>query len=150
MLSVLVVGDHLAMPTTTSNDVDRAFSRVKQRRERRRILPALLRYLLVTSLHADTHADSGRYADALTSVLDIYIVRQNKGTNFLLCAAFQYPTETGEFFTYSRPKESSCNSVCLILVRVENFTIRYETRCYFNVRSKAIMSQLNLPHGTDN
>ena len=29
-------------------------------------------------------------------------------------------------------------------------TIRYDTRCYFNVRSKANTSQLNLPHGTDN
>jgi len=29
-------------------------------------------------------------------------------------------------------------------------TTRYDTRCYFNVRSKANMSQLNLPHGTDN
>jgi len=28
-------------------------------------------------------------------------------------------------------------------------TIRYDTRCYFNVRSKAYISQLNLPHGTD-
>ena len=28
-------------------------------------------------------------------------------------------------------------------------TIRYDTRCYFNVRSKANMSQLNLPHGTE-
>jgi len=28
--------------------------------------------------------------------------------------------------------------------------IRYDTRCCFNVRSKADMSQLNLPHGTDN
>ena len=27
---------------------------------------------------------------------------------------------------------------------------RYDTRCYFNVRSKADTSQLNLPHGTDN
>jgi len=27
-------------------------------------------------------------------------------------------------------------------------TIRYDTRCYFNVRSKANMSQLNLPHVT--
>ena len=26
----------------------------------------------------------------------------------------------------------------------------YDTRCYFNVRLKANMSQLNLPHGTDN
>jgi len=29
-------------------------------------------------------------------------------------------------------------------------SIRYDTRCYFNVRSKADISQLNLPHGTDN
>jgi len=29
----------------------------------------------------------------------------------------------------------------------QNVTIRYDTRCYINVRSKANMSQLNLPHG---
>jgi len=29
-------------------------------------------------------------------------------------------------------------------------TIRCDTRCYFNVRSKADMSQLNLPHKTNN
>ena len=29
-------------------------------------------------------------------------------------------------------------------------TIRYDTRFYFNVRSKADISQLNIPHGTDN
>jgi len=29
-------------------------------------------------------------------------------------------------------------------------TTRYDTRCYFNVRSKADMSRLNLPHGDDN
>ena len=29
-------------------------------------------------------------------------------------------------------------------------TIRYDTGCYFNVRSKADMSRLNLPHGNDN
>ena len=28
--------------------------------------------------------------------------------------------------------------------------VRYDTRCYLNVRSKADISQLNLPHGTDN
>jgi len=27
---------------------------------------------------------------------------------------------------------------------------RYDTRSYFNVRSKADISQLNLPHGTNN
>ena len=30
------------------------------------------------------------------------------------------------------------------------YRVRYDTRCYFNVRSKADISQLNLPHGTDN
>jgi len=29
-------------------------------------------------------------------------------------------------------------------------SVLYDTRCYFNVRSKADISQLNLPHGTDN
>ena len=29
-------------------------------------------------------------------------------------------------------------------------SIRYDTRCYFNVRSKVDMSRLNLPHGNDN
>ena len=28
--------------------------------------------------------------------------------------------------------------------------IRYDTRCHFNVCSKADMTQPNLPHGTDN
>ena len=32
----------------------------------------------------------------------------------------------------------------------QTHTIRYDTRCYFNVRSKAGISRLNLPHGTDN
>jgi len=31
---------------------------------------------------------------------------------------------------------------------VQQLSIRYDTRCYFNVRSKADISQLNLPHGT--
>ena len=29
-------------------------------------------------------------------------------------------------------------------------TMRYDTRCYFDVRSKADISQLDLPHGNDN
>jgi len=33
---------------------------------------------------------------------------------------------------------------------LRTITIRYDTRCYINVRSKADMSQLNLPPGTDN
>jgi len=38
----------------------------------------------------------------------------------------------------------------LCVAWIVGFTIRYDTRCYFNVCSKANMSQLNLPHGTDN
>ena len=33
---------------------------------------------------------------------------------------------------------------------IRKCTSRYDTRRYFNVRSKANMSQFNLPHGTDN
>ena len=32
----------------------------------------------------------------------------------------------------------------------KRLTIRCDTRCYFNVRSKADMNRLNLPHGDDN
>jgi len=35
-------------------------------------------------------------------------------------------------------------------LRSFRLTQRYDTRCCFNVRSEADMSQLNLPHGTDN
>jgi len=38
----------------------------------------------------------------------------------------------------------------LIQVWQTTVTMRYDTRCYFNVRSKADTSQLNLPHRTDN
>jgi len=38
--------------------------------------------------------------------------------------------------------------LCCLQSRLEH--IRYDTRCYINLRSKANMSQLNLPHGTDN
>jgi len=34
--------------------------------------------------------------------------------------------------------------------RIANTTIRYDKRCYFNMRSKADISQLNLPHETKN
>jgi len=36
------------------------------------------------------------------------------------------------------------------LFALHSFTLRHDTRCYFNVRSKANMSRLNQPHGTDN
>jgi len=46
-----------------------------------------------------------------------------------------------------------CMYVCLCLsVRpyIWKSTIRYDARCYFNMRSKADISHLNLPRGTNN
>jgi len=37
-----------------------------------------------------------------------------------------------------------------LLTYLTYFCHSYDTRCYFNVRSKADISQLNLPHGTNN
>ena len=42
------------------------------------------------------------------------------------------------------------SSTCRVHTRRYSQHTRYDTRCYFNVRSKADISQLNLPHGTDN
>jgi len=57
----------------------------------------------------------------------------------------------GTMFPYS-PRPSLCRDLRLPhpptphVHQVSN-TIRYDTRCYFDVRSKADTSQLNLPHG---
>ena len=39
---------------------------------------------------------------------------------------------------------------CVVSIEILPITIRYDTKCYFNVRSKADISRLNLPHGNDN
>jgi len=60
-------------------------------------------------------------------------------------------TPAGDDWKYAKKRVVVC-SVPLNATR--SFTIssaeRYDTRCYFNVRSKANMSQLNLPNGTNN
>ena len=57
-------------------------------------------------------------------------------------------------FTFAKVEVISFDTLVsdqsLVLLHVLHITIRYDTRCYFNVRSKADISQLNLPHGTDN
>jgi len=57
--------------------------------------------------------------------------------------------------TYSARPVSAClphvvASVCLRGCTIRCDTMRYDARCYFNVRSKADTSQLNPPHGTNN
>jgi len=45
---------------------------------------------------------------------------------------------------------ATCFNACVYFTSLVNHgTIRHDTRCYFNVRSKADMSRLNLPHGDD-
>jgi len=56
------------------------------------------------------------------------------------------PANTMPCFVYSYPEVGTFN----VNVDVCVCTIRYDTRCYFNVRSKAVMSQLNLPHVNNN
>ena len=41
----------------------------------------------------------------------------------------------------------SCVVIAFCLCNID--TMRYDTRYYFNERSKADMSQLNLPHGSE-
>ena len=52
---------------------------------------------------------------------------------------------------YPLPRRPYTDSYdAMITVSVHNRrTIRYDTRCYFNVRSKADISQLNLQHGNN-
>jgi len=52
--------------------------------------------------------------------------------------------------THEKEEEGFAQTTRFIACELIPFTIWYDTRCYFNVRSKADISQLNLPHGTDN
>jgi len=46
---------------------------------------------------------------------------------------------------------ATCFNACVYFTSLVNHgTTRYDTRCHFNVRSKADMNRLNLPHGDDN
>ena len=51
---------------------------------------------------------------------------------------------------WASPMSFQFQMICYARQFPANDTIRCDTRCYFNVRSKADISQLNLPHGTDN
>ena len=61
-----------------------------------------------------------------------------------------------------RPQLGSCSALAMVPPQPLTTSAAYgpplekilsaplDTRCYFNVRSKADMSQLNLPHGNEN
>ena len=52
--------------------------------------------------------------------------------------------------TFSRPNCVLKTGVIKWPLKLYLLFLRYDTIRYFNVRSKADISQLNLPHGTDN
>jgi len=52
--------------------------------------------------------------------------------------------------TYGSPLKHTNIKITMNIITQAGNTIRYDTRCYINVRSKANMSQLNLPQATDN
>jgi len=73
------------------------------------------------------------------------------------CSASEWPSsalihasslfDTGQSHSTSRCAEIQPMSQQAAAV---SLNLRYDTRCYFNVRSKADMNRLNLPHGDDN
>jgi len=52
--------------------------------------------------------------------------------------------------TVSRQRRDCADTEADFWHSADNYSMRYDTRCYFNVRSKADTNQLNVPHGTDN
>ena len=72
--------------------------------------------------------------------------------NFLIRQIRIFSWERFEFVDISVTIHYYCSAWFCCRSRGQNDTIRcdtmrYDTRCYFNVRSKANMSQLNIPHG---
>ena len=59
------------------------------------------------------------------------------------------PANVAPILYVQQKTHSRCDNfaVCSAKYSHSPYTIRYDTRCYFNLRSKADMSQLNLPHG---
>jgi len=86
---------------------------------------------------------------------DEWLLRLNIDKCKCVSYCIKHPTDTG-YYIMDRNQLFPLDKVESMVdlgVRFDNnltFTIRYDTRCYFNVHSKADISQLNLPHGTDN
>ena len=65
---------------------------------------------------------------------------------YVLSDVLHVPKLVNNFFSVTAATQKGHQ----ITFKDKRCTIRYDMRCYFNVRSKADISQLNLPHGTDN
>ena len=98
----------------------------------------------------------GRYSSAHTLIHFLRSHRQHPSRHLLYllwCCSYShlrpscwYTVAYSDDFLRLFPKYVHCN----VSKQDTTYTKRYDTRCYINVRSKANMSQLNLPPGNDN
>ena len=99
---------------------------------------------LVTNRQTDRRTD--RQTDVLTT-LRVYQYR----LHIVLRVAMRLKTlERIELSQDRDVKKPMSRGRRVQTTHVRYDTLRYDTRCYLNVRSKADMSQLNLPHGNNN
>jgi len=77
------------------------------------------------------------YCDSTLYLLNMYTLPLARLNVFFVCAMHCIDPLSVFFLFVNRPV-------------VEGLCLRYDTRCYFNVRSKADISRLNLPHKNDN
>jgi len=98
------------------------------------------------TIEATTEAMVVVVAAAAAAMTEMDVAAADEVIDFtlsLLCAVFASGTQN---FTSS----TSVIIAAFCSVSSSLDAPRYDTRCYFNVRAKADMSQLNLPHGNDN
>jgi len=117
--------------------------------------PSLVRYTNRLFGHQRRYAkrrtERGRHRRANVHKTTVHLHQSATGTTPRLGTAptklhhsLQNKTSQCIAFSFKRQLETHLSVPAL------DYTIRYDTRCYFNVRSKADMSQLILPHGNDN
>jgi len=108
-----------------------------------------------TSLRTLPDIEAPRRWDTLSRMYDFLLV---------YCSDFRSRGTAVELYRVS-PKSEPLNilqqrpQICSDLNKIlhtqddicyKHYYVRYDMRCYFNVRSKADISRLNLPHGNDN
>ena len=94
-------------------------------------VPERIQYKLAVLAYEVLHRDAPRYLGPLTRVDDLSGRRTLRSTNanYLVVPPVKQSTVGSRAFAAAAPHPHI-----------------YDTRCYFNVRSKADISQLNLPH----
>jgi len=89
----------------------------------------------------------------LTAVGRSQLLARRPGTHSRILSGMQRAAQTvlGVYVKRACSRVTSASSAlgCLTIMRCTNPRTHSLTRCHFNVRSKADMSQLDLPHGTN-